>query len=165
MSWWWVSKKLLYSRKFSYCANFRIFHMCLLYAKIKTTRIWTFEIFVTFKNNLDLHKTWQITCHSHRSHSPVIYVWATYSEIWHQLVLDHNRSSKGWCWKLIKLCPIRLVKCMGVVWQLCHTKLKCTKIKFYFKGYLVWYMKICTNKNFTLYGIKHRTQDSQRKSL
>ena len=37
-----------YNGKFSYGANFRIFRMCLLCAKIK---IRTFKIFTTLKNN------------------------------------------------------------------------------------------------------------------
>ena len=40
---------ILYSGKFSYGANFHIFRMCPLYAKIKTTKIWPSEIFATLK--------------------------------------------------------------------------------------------------------------------
>ena len=41
--------KIPYSGKFTYGANFHIFRMCLLCAKIKTTKIWTFEVFATLK--------------------------------------------------------------------------------------------------------------------
>ena len=43
------------------------------------------------------------------------------------------------------------VSCIGVVLQLWHAKLKRTK--FYSVGFLARYAKICTNENFTLYGI------------
>ena len=40
---------------------------------------------------------------------------------------------------------------MGVVLQLYPTKFKCTNV--YSMGFLVWYMKICTNENFSPYSI------------
>ena len=44
-----------YSGKFLYGANFCIFHTWPLCAKIKTTKIWMFEIFVMLKT---MHEPW-----------------------------------------------------------------------------------------------------------